>query len=148
MKVLILLVNVLIVCSATAQSNSGYTIVESGKTLVELVKAFRMPKYVQTQQAMPEKKDSCAVKNLTDLSIKNSTTNPLLVSVYRRNGNQYEAGVLYMKILPKQQESLYELKAGIYKIKYEIINDDEEKKLIREGEVKLVACENVFKEIK
>lgn len=148
MKVMILLVNVLIVYSATAQSNSGYTIVESGKTLVELVKVFRMPRYLQTQPVLPEKKDSCALKNITDLSVKNSTTKPLLVSVYRRNGNQYEAGVLYMKILPKHQENLYELKAGIYKIRYESIDEEEEKIVIREGEVKLIACENIFKEVK
>ena len=78
---------------------------------------------------------------------KNSTAKPLLVSLYKRNGNVYDAGVLTLKILPKNQECLYELKAGVYKVKFEIEEDDE-KKIIREGEIKLIACENIFKKIK
>lgn len=73
---------------------------------------------------------------------------PLLVSVYRRNGNVYEAGVLSMKILPKNQETIYELKAGIYKIRYEAEDAGDEKKTIKEGEIKLIACAAVFKDIK
>jgi hypothetical protein len=71
----------------------------------------------------------------------------LLVSFYRRNGNVYEAGFLSLKILPKNQETLYELKAGIYKLKFET-EEGEEKKVFREGEIKLNPCENIFKEIK
>ena len=71
----------------------------------------------------------------------------MLVSLYRRNGNIYEAGILSLKILPKIQETIYEIKAGIYKIKFETEADDE-KKIIKEGEIKIISCENVFKEIK
>ena len=71
----------------------------------------------------------------------------MLLSLYRRNGNLYEAGVLSLKILPKNQETLYEIKAGIYKLKFETEEDDD-KKLFREGEIKLNACEIFFKEIK
>ena len=71
----------------------------------------------------------------------------MLVSLYRRNGNICEVGFLPLKILPKNQEIIYEIKAGIYKIKYEMEEDDV-KKIIRQGEIKLIACENIFKEIK
>jgi len=52
-----------------------------------------------------------------------------------------------LKILPKNQEWLYEIKCGIYKIKLETEEDDE-KKIFKEGEIKLTACENFIKEIK
>lgn len=148
MKALILAVNALIVFSAAAQNNTSYTIIESSKALVELVKVFRMPKYAQAIPVVTEKKDSCAIKNFTDLCIKNSTGKPLLVTVYRRNGNLYDTNTLSMKILPKNQETLYELRSGIYKIKYETEDEEDEKILLREGEVRLVACEHQFKEIK
>lgn len=149
MKALIITVIVLMNLNTVAQNNTTANIIEGGKTLVELVRVFKTPKYTfaQLPATIVEKKDSCAVKNISDICIKNSTTKPLLVSIYRRNGNLYEAGVLSMKILPKNQETLFELKAGIYKIKYETEEDDE-KRVIREGEIKLIACANIFKEIK
>ena len=147
MSKLILFAVTIIAFTASAQNNTASNIIEGGKTLVEYVRVFKMPKYVMSQQSIVEKKDSCTVKNTTDFSVKNSTEKSLLVSLYRRNGNIYEASVLSLKILPKNQENLYEIKAGIYKIKYEMEEADE-KKIIREGEVKLIACENIFKEIK
>jgi hypothetical protein len=132
MRAIILAAIILININTAAQYNTTANIIEGGKTLVELLRVFKTPKYTfgQLPVTVVEKKDSCAIKNISDISIKNSTTKPLLVSIYRRNGNLYEAGVLSMKILPKNQETLYELKAGIYKIKYETEEDDE-KKVIR-----------------
>ncbi len=134
--------------TATAQSNTTAHIIEGGKTLVELVKVFKMPRYAMTQQPLVEKKDSCALKSITDFTIKNSTPNPLLVSLYRRNGNVYEPGVLSLKILPKNQETIYEIRAGIYKMKFETEDEEDEKKIFREGEIRIISCENIFREIK
>jgi len=147
MRRLILAATCLITISSTAQNNTAYNIIEGGKTLVELLKVFKAPKYSIPLQPAIEKKDSCAIKNTTDMCIKNNTPNPLLVSLYKRNGNVYETASLSLKILPKNQEYLYELKAGVYKIKFET-EEGTTKKLIREGEIKLIACENIFKEIK
>lgn len=147
MRAFILATVVLVNLNTAAQNNTATNIIEGGKTLVELVRVFKMPRYLMYIQPVVEKKDSCAIKNITDFTIKNSTGKPLLVSLYRRNGNIYEAGILSLKILPKNQETIYEIKAGIYKIKFETEADDE-KKIIREGEIKIISCENVFKEIK
>ena len=147
MRKLILSAVAIISVTASAQNTTASNIIEGGKTLVELVRVFKMPKNVMFQQPIVEKKDSCAIKNITDFTVINSTAKPLLVSLYRRNGNIYEVGFLSLKILPKNQETIYEIKAGIYKIKYEIEEDDV-KKTIREGEIKLIACENIFKGIK
>jgi hypothetical protein len=148
MRRLILAVIVFINMNASAQNNTAANIIEGGKTLVELVRVFKMPKYLMVPlQPVIEKKDSCSIKNISDLTFKNSTGKPLLVSLYRRNGNIYEPGILSLKILPKNQETLYELRAGIYKVKFET-EEGEEKRLFREGEIKLNACENVFREIK
>ncbi len=147
MRRIILAATCLMTISSTAQNNTAYNIIEGGKTLVELLKVFKAPNYSMPIQPVIEKKDSCSFKNITDMCIKNATANPLLVSLYKRNGNGYEAGALFLKVLPKTQEYLYELKAGVYKIKFEI-EDGTTKKLLREGEIKLTACENIFKEIK
>ena len=148
MRAFILTAVVLININTSAQNNTAANIIEGGKALVELVRVFKMPRYfMPLPQPIIEKKDSCLIKNISDFTIKNSTNKPLLVSLYRRNGNIYEPGILSLKILPKNQETLYELKAGIYKMKFET-EVDEEKKVFREGEIKLNACENVFKEIK
>jgi hypothetical protein len=148
MRTLIFSTVIILTVNAAAQNNTASNIIEGGKTLVELVRVFKTPKYtIPLQPGIIEKKDSCALKNMSDMCIKNSTENPLLVSLYRRNGNIYEAGVLSLKILPKNQECLYDLKAGVYKVKYET-EDAAVKRTIREGEIKLIACENIFKEIK
>ena len=148
MRALIVAAAALINVNTLAQNNTAANIIEGGKTLVELVRVFKTPRYLMPlPQPVVERKDSCSIKNVSDYTIKNSTAKPLLVSFYRRNGNIYEPGILSLKILPKNQETLYELKAGIYKIKFETEEDDEAK-VFREGEIKLNACENMFKEIK
>jgi len=148
MRALIVAAAALINVNTLAQNNTAANIIEGGKTLVELVRVFKTPRYLMPlPQPVVERKDSCSIKNVSDYTIKNSTAKPLLVSFYRRNGNIYEPGILSLKILPKNQETLYELKAGIYKIKFETEEDDEAK-VFREGEIKLIACENIFKEIK
>jgi hypothetical protein len=147
MRKLIIAALAILNCTATAQNSTASNIIEGGKTLVELVRVFRMPRTIIPQQNPIEKKDSCSLKNICDICFKNSTAKPLIVSLYKRNGNGYDAAVLTMKILPKNQEYFYELKTGIYKMKLETEEEDE-KKLFREGEIKLNACENIFKEIK
>lgn len=52
-----------------------------------------------------------------------------------------------MRALPKNQEYFYELKSGIYKMKLET-EEAEIKKVFREGEIKLNACENLVKDIR
>jgi hypothetical protein len=137
----------LLAAKAPAQNYTASNIIEGGKALVELIRVFKVPKTGLVQPAAVEKKDSCALKNITDLCIKNSTARNLVVTLYKRNGNLYEPGVLSYKILSKSQECLYELKSGVYKMKLEA---EEEGKMViyREGEIKLNACENMFKEIK
>ena len=148
MRTLIVAAAALINVNTAAQNNTTANIIEGGKTLVELVKVFKAPKTtLLTEPPANKRADSCAVKNATDICIKNSTGKPLLVSLFRRNGNLYEPGVLSLKILTKNQECLYELKSGVYKIKLET-EENGVKTNFKEGEIKLNACENVFKEIK
>jgi hypothetical protein len=147
MRTLILAAAALLNVNTTAQNNTTANIIEGGKTLVELVRVLKAPKTSLISEPVIEKKDSCAVKNTTDLCIKNSTGKPLLVSLFRRNGNLYEPGVLSLKILTKNQECLYELKSGVYKIKLET-EENGVKTSFKEGEIKLNACENFYKEIK
>lgn len=148
MRAFILTAVVLINMNTSAQNNTAANIIEGGKTIVELVRVFKTPKTLLTSEPVtPKRTDSCVLKNTTDICIKNSTGNPLRVSFYRRNGNTYEAGILFLKISPKNQECLYELKSGVYKIKLET-EENAVKTSLKEGEIKLNPCENVFKEIK
>ena len=138
----------IITINAPAQNNTASNIIEGGKTVVELIRVFKAPRYTMPPQAIVEKKDSCSLKNVSDLSFKNSTDKGLYISLYKRNGSTYEPNVLTMKVLPKALECLYELRAGIYKFKIEIDGEDDERIVYREGEMKLVACENIIREIK
>lgn len=146
MRKLIFSAVILISVSAGAQNNTASNIVEGGKTLVELVRVFKTPKSSMLQPVV-EKTDSCKIKSISDLCIKNSTGKPLLVSVSKRNGNAYETAVLTIKVLAKSYEWIYELKSGIYKLKLET-EESGLKKIFQEGEIKLNACENLIKEIK
>ncbi|HMK05418.1 MAG TPA: hypothetical protein VK489_14550 [Ferruginibacter sp.] len=148
MRRLILSAAVVITINASAQNNTVSNIIEGGKTLVDLVRVFKAPRYTMQAPAIVEKKDSCSLKNVSDLSFKNSTDKGLYITLYKRNGSAYEPNVLTMKVLPKAQEILYELRSGIYKFKIEIDGEDDERIVYREGEMKLNACENIIKEIR
>lgn len=147
MRAFILAVAVLVNTGSFAQNNTATNIIEGGKTLVELVRVFKTSRTsLASEPPAVKKSDSCAIKGTTDICIRNAAGKPLLVSLFRRNGNLYENAVLSLKILPKNQECLYELKSGVYKIKLET-EENGVKTSLREGEIKLNACENVFKEI-
>lgn len=147
MKRLILYALLLLSLSAAAQSNTATNIIEGGKTLVELVRIFKAPRYTMPQAEVAEKKDSCALKSFTDVCLRNNTGKILLASLYRRSGTTYETVALTLRILPKNQEWLYEVKSGIYKLKLETEEPDG-RKPFREGEIKLNACENLIRDIK
>lgn len=148
MRTLLLPVVVLISFNATSQNNTASHIIEGGKALVELVRIFKAPRYAMYPQPIVERKDSCFLKSVSDLCFKNITDKGLYISLFRRNGNTYEANVLTMKVLPRAFEYLYELRSGIYKFKIEIDGDDDDRIVYREGEMKLVACENMIREIR
>ncbi len=148
MKILIMALAVLVYSGSSAQNNTAANIIEGGKTLVELVRVFKTPRTALAAEPPAVKKtDSCIFRNTADICFTNVIGKPLLVSISRRNGNTYETAVLSLKILPKNQECLYELKAGVYKIKLET-EENGIRSSFREGEIKLNPCEHVFKEIK
>ncbi|MBS1510064.1 MAG: hypothetical protein JST86_04440 [Bacteroidetes bacterium] len=148
MKIYLLAATLMLHINGMAQSNTMSDIVEGGKTLVELVKIFKTPRSnIAPQPVVAATKDSCAAKSVTDFCIKNTGTKTIMVTLLRRNGNIYETGSLTLKVLPKSQEWLYEVKSGIYKMKMETEEDDV-KKTIKEGEIKLVPCNSFIKEIK
>ncbi len=134
--------------TASAQNNTASDLIRGSNALVDLIRVFKTPKsnIAATQFAAASVADSCAVKSISDFCVKNNTGKPLLVNLYRRNGNIYETAVLSMRILPRAKEWLYELKSGVYKM---VLQTEEEgtKKTFREGEVKINACENPVKTI-
>ena len=130
--------------TSTAQNNTASNIIEGGKTLVELVRAFKSSKNVLPQQNLIENKDSCSIKNLADICYKNESGNNITVSFFKRNGQSY-APALTLKISNNGKECLYELQSGVYKYK---IESGEQKIVLSEGELKLNACDKLVKEIK
>ncbi|MBS0647192.1 MAG: hypothetical protein JSR97_11480 [Verrucomicrobia bacterium] len=129
-------------------------IIEGGKTLVELIRVFKTPKQnLGTQQLIGQNthtaaapNDSCAIKQRSDLCYKNSSSKSLVISIYKKNGDTYEAQPFTMKVLSQKQECWYELKAGIYKYRIEV-DTGTTKTLFSEGEFKLEACDNMQREI-
>jgi len=150
MRTVCLLLCTLLCIAATAQSNLTANIIEGGKTLVELVRVFKSPKsgVVAVPAANPPKTDSCTVKNISDICFKNTTAKSIYITLIKRNGSVYETLVLTIKILPRAQECMYELRAGIYKLKIETDGEEDMRVMIREGEMKLSACENPTREVK
>ena len=138
---------------ANAQSNPASDIVEGGKALVELIKIFKTPKknlgapVPKSQHQSEYSDDNCETRQQSDLCFKNSTSQSVIISIFRRNGNTYETIPFTMKVISQKEECWFELKAGIYKYKIEIdagfLNTT-----LREGEFKLEACENMQREIK
>jgi len=129
-----------------AQNALTSNFVEGGKTLVELIKVFK-PSKPSNAVTSYSNTDSCGTRKLADISFKNKTDKTIQVSLYIRIGNTYDTQALSLKLSPQTQESLYELKAGIYKYKVET-GADEEMILMHEGELKLQPCDKLIKEIK
>lgn len=136
-----------------AQTNPVSDIVEGGKALVELIKIFKTPKknlgipFPKNQHQTDYNDENCETLQQSDLCFKNSSSQSVIISIYRRNGKSYETSPFTMKVISQKEECWFDLKAGIYKYKIEvdagILNT-----LLREGEFKLEACENMQREIK
>lgn len=149
MKKIILTALCIYCVSACAQNNTASNLIEGGKTIVELVKVFKTPRNnIAAGAAVAEKTDSCAAKNISDISFKNSTGKNIYITLTKRNGSVYEPTALTVKVLNKAQENLYELRTGIYKLKIETDGEGDKRILYREGEIKLAACNNAVREIK
>lgn len=132
-----------------AQNNTANNLIEGGKTLVELVKAFKTPRVSTVTAANePAKTDSCAAKSTSDLCFKNTTGKNIYITLTKRNGGNYESTSVTLKILNKSQECSYELRTGVYRLKIETDGEGDKKVVYREGEIKLNACDNAIKEIK
>ena len=147
MKRTLLTAAIAVSLTASAQNSTAYNIIEGGKALVDLIRVFKIPKLALAQTMFTPHVDSCSVKGTSNFCVKNNTAKPLFVTLYRRNGNLYEAAVLTMQILPKNEECLYEIRSGVYKMKLET-EEDEDKKTFREGEIQLNACSNPVENIK
>lgn len=134
------------VCS----QNKPNPVIEGGKTLLELIRVFKTPRQTvasqNTNAVTSAVSDSCVFKQTSDLCFKNSSTKILAVSIYKRTDTGYDARPFVLKILIAKEECLYEMRAGIYKYRIEI-DGLQGKTILREGELKLQACENMQREI-
>lgn len=146
-----LLITAVIFIPAVLQAQNAITsdIVEGGKTLIELIKVIRSPRVITAVISKPQTSytDSCGIKKLADISFKNKTGNTVQVNLYLRIENAYVAIPLTMTLAAFSQESLYELKTGIYKYKIETGKENDTSTL-HEGELKLYPCDKLIKEIK
>lgn len=154
MKTVVLILLIMLCCRRlSAQSNVGSTIVEGGRALIELIKVIKMPKRkaadkpVEVSSKKELSSENCYLKQQSDLCFLNSTDQSLVISIYRRSGDSYEESPFTMKVISRKEECWFALKAGIYKYKIEI-DRGLMNLLLREGEFKLEACENMLREIK
>ena len=142
-KSICLLIAFIVLTNARAQTLTE-NLVEGSKTLVELISVLKNKPAATTAKNAA---DSCAIKQLADLCFKNASSRNLAVSIYRRIEAAYETQPFTVKVLPKKQECLYELKSGIYKYRIEA-DSGLVKLLVSEGEFKLQACDNMKREIR
>jgi hypothetical protein len=130
-----------------AQNALTSDLVEGGKTLVELIKVIRTPRTSAPVTTSYINTDSCGAKKLADISFKNKTDKIVQVSLFLRLGNVYDIKPLVLTLAASSQESLYEVKAGVYK--YKIETDEAGQRIVmHEGELKLQPCDKAVKEIK
>jgi hypothetical protein len=151
MRELILLLLVSSCLQIKAQNNLTTTIIEGGKTLVDLVRVFKTPKTVVAFSESPVaaiSPDSCYSKGLSDITYKNKLQKIVQISLYKRNGAIYTTAALSLRIGINSQESLYEVPVGIYKFKIECDEPDGRKSILSEGEIKVNACDKFVREIK
>lgn len=130
------------------QAQKTNNFIEGGKTLVELISVFKKNK-LSGSVSLANKiddKDSCALKQQSNLCFKNSSAKDLVISLYKRKDAGYEAQPFTMKVIAKKQECWYELHSGIYKYRIET-EAGAAKMLFSEGEMKLLPCENMQREI-
>ena len=146
MKTLLLFIVILIPVLSRSQSTNASDLLEGGKTLIELIKVFK-PQRSNLSTAAYSSPDSCSIKKIADISYKNKTDKLMIVSLYFRAGSNYEAQVLSLKLTPSSQETLYDIRSGIYK--YKIESDlNGQRILLHEGELKIAPCEKAVKDIK
>jgi mRNA degradation ribonuclease J1/J2 len=132
--------------AAAAQNNLTANIIEGGKTLVDLIRVFKTPKATNAANNTITVTDSCSIKNLADITYKNSGTRAVFISLFKRTGAVYSIQPLTLKIAAASRESLYEIPSGIYKFKIEYA-EGEVKLLHKEGEIKIQPCDKILKEI-
>lgn len=138
----------LFIFTAVHAQSSVENFIEGSKTIVQLISFLKKSKF--SGHGSPDKPfipDSCAQKMLADLCFKNSTSKDLAISLFKRIESGYEWKPFTVKVLPKKQECLYELKCGIFKYMIETDNNTG-KVLLSEGEFKLQPCDNMKREIK
>ncbi len=148
MKKLMLFIFILNSCAIFAQSTTE-TVIAGSRAIIELITIFRNNKPVPIANFKESnmKADSCFIKQQSDLCFKNSSSRDLSISLYRRNDTGYAPQPFTVKILPKKQECLYELRSGIYKYRIEV-DVGPARQLLNEGEFKLQPCDNMKREIK
>ena len=145
MKTFLLSAAIFIHTMLQAQNALTSNFVEGGRTLIELIKILKPAK--TATPASYTNTDSCASKKLADISFKNKTAKMILISLFFRNGNIYDAQPLSLKLAAVSEESLYEIKSGVYKYRIET-DSSGQKTVLHEGELKLQPCDKLVKEIK
>lgn len=148
MRKICLMLFYLFILSAVQAQTSVESFIEGSKTIVQLISFLKKSKFPGRES--PDKQfipDSCAQKMLADLCFKNSTSKDLSISLFKRIESGYEWKPFTVKVLPKKQECLYELKSGVFKYRIETDNSTG-KLLLSEGEFKLQPCDNMKREIK
>ncbi len=145
MKTILLFIAITTPVLLPAQPTTASDIVEGGKTLIELFRVIKPPRVALSQSNSSP--DSCSIKKKGDISYKNRTDKTMIVSLYFRVGNDYEQRSLSLRLSPSSQESLYDVRSGIYKYKIEEESNGQ-RTMLHEGELKLAPCEKLARDIK
>lgn len=124
-------------------NNTAATFIEGGKTIVELIRIFKSTSPTRTHLYTI---DSCEIRSQGDLGFKNLTKKPVSIKLFRREGNSYDSSGLILRVPANSSEWFFELRIGIYKYRMETDTNGLHS-ILREGELKLNACDKLLKEI-
>ena len=146
MKTLLLFIAISMPALLRAQPPNASDLLEGGKTLIELIRVIK-PQKAALNGVGYKSPDSCSLKKVADLSFKNRTGKTMIISLYFRVGNSYEPGPLSLQVSPSSKESLFDVRAGVYKYKIET-DSAGQRTLLHEGELRLAPCEKVVRYVK
>ena len=108
MERLILALIVCLLCMLKAHSQkTEQTIIEGGRTLVELIKIFKAPKANLAEINKGKSTDSCVIKQMTNLCFKNSSSRSLVINLYKRSDTSYQKRPFTIKVLSAMEECWY-----------------------------------------
>lgn len=114
------------------EASKASEIIEGGKVLLEFTKLFVNKDKSKNAQT------PCQLKQCSDAAFENKGTNIIRVRLLMKDTGEAKAELV---IQPGKKESVFEIKVGLYTYEF---YDQATNALVRKGDIRFTACENLY----